>query len=72
MVHVLHVLPSLSLSCFNYLLFYFWLRWVFIALRRLSPVAARGDYSFLKRVGFSHRGAQALGVWASVVAAHGP
>ena len=36
--------------------FYFiclWLPWVFVAARRLSPVAMSGDYSSLRRAGFS-------------------
>ena len=36
-------------------LFYFWLCWVFFAVRRLSLVAASGDYSSLQCVGFSLR-----------------
>ena len=38
---------------FIYLSFYFWLRWVFIAARGLSLVAASGSYSLLQCVGFS-------------------
>ena len=38
-------------KCMNF--FFFWLRWVFVAVRRLSPVAAGGDYSSLRCVGFS-------------------
>ena len=34
-------------------LFYFWLRWVFIAARGLSLVAASGRYSSLQCAGFS-------------------
>ena len=34
-------------------LFYFWLCWVFIAVRGLSLVAASGGYSLLQCVGFS-------------------
>ena len=34
-------------------LFYFWLRWVFVAVRRLSLVAASGGYSSLQCTGFS-------------------
>ena len=36
-------------------LFYFWLRWVFVAARRLSLVAVSGSYSSLWYVGFSLR-----------------
>ena len=42
---------------FIYLFFretlYFWLRWVFVAVRRLSLVAASGSYSSLRCMGFS-------------------
>ena len=34
---------------------YFWLRWVFVAARGLSLVAASGGYSLLRCVGFSLR-----------------
>ena len=37
------------------LFIYFWLRWVFVAARGLSLVAASGDYSLLRCVGFSLR-----------------
>ena len=55
---------------------YFWLRWVFVAACRLSPVAASRGHSLLQCAashcgGVSCCGAQALGVWASVVAARG-
>ena len=36
-------------------LFYFWLHWVFIVVRRLSLVAVSGGYSSLQCVGFSLR-----------------
>ena len=36
-----------------YLFIYFWLRWVFVAARRLSLVAASGGYSSLRCAGFS-------------------
>ena len=32
---------------------YFWLRWVFIAVRGLSLVVASGGYSLLQYAGFS-------------------
>ena len=55
---------------------FFWLCWVFIAVCRLSLVAASRGYSSLRCMGFSCSGfscggAQALGTRASVVAAHG-
>ena len=43
---------------FSYLLIYlllFWLRWVFIAARRLSLVAMSRGYSLFQCVGFSLR-----------------
>ena len=51
------------LICLFYL-FYFWLRWVFVAARRLSLVAASGGYSSLAVHGL-------LIVVASLVAEHG-
>ena len=39
----------------NYLFIYFWLCWVFIAVRGLSLVAANGGYSSLWCTGFSLR-----------------
>ena len=47
-----------------FILFYFWLRWVFIAARGLSLVAASGGYSSLWCVGFSLW-------WLLFVAEHG-
>ena len=38
---------------FIYLLTYLWLRWVFVAVRGLSLVAASGGYSSLQFTGFS-------------------
>ena len=55
----------------KFIYFYFWLRWVFIAMCRLSLVAASGGYSSLWCAGFSCCRAWALGVRASVVVAHG-
>ena len=40
---------------FIYLFIYFWLRWVFVAVRGLSLVAASGVYSSLQCAGFSLR-----------------
>ena len=53
---------------------YSWLRCVFVAVHRLSPVAATGDYSWLRCTGFSLQGisryrAQALGTQALGVTA---
>ena len=48
---------SLALCCFFFFslinLFYFWLLWVFVAMRGLSQVAVSGGYSSLWCVGFS-------------------
>ena len=53
--------------------FYFWLCWVFVAVRGLSLIAASKGYSSLRCAaycrGFSCCRAQALGTWASVVVA---
>ena len=54
----------------------FFLRWVFVAVCRLSVVAVSGGYSSLRSTGFSLRwlpccGGRALGVQASVVVACG-
>ena len=63
---------------FNINLFiYFWLCWVFVAVRGLSLVAASGGYSWLRCVGFSlrwllllrstgstHAGFSSCGTWA--------
>ena len=44
--HQLHLeLLFFLIKIFFYLLIYFWLRWVFIALQCLSLVAASGGYS---------------------------
>ena len=37
---------------FIYSFTYFWLSWVFVAVRRLSLVAASGGYSLLRYTGF--------------------
>ena len=41
---------------FIYLFTYFWLLWVFVAVRGLSLVVVRGSYSSLQCAGFSLRG----------------
>ena len=61
----------------KFIYFYFWLRWVFVAVRRLSLVAASGGYSSLQCTGFSlrwllllqsmgsrHVGFSSCGMWA--------
>ena len=54
-MHFFFFLMLLVLSFFKfiYLFIYFWLRWVFVAARGLSLVAASGGYSSLQCVGFS-------------------
>ena len=50
--------PGVFWFCFLinlFYLFYFWLRWVFIAARGLSLVAASGGYSSMRCTGFSLR-----------------
>ena len=52
------MVSPLSHSFFFFLIFfkiYFWLCWVFVAVRRLSLVAASGGYSSLRCMGFSLR-----------------
>ena len=69
---------------FNLSIIYFWLRWVFVAVRGLSLVAASGGYSLSWCAGFSLRwllllrstgsrraGFSSCGTWASVVVARG-
>ena len=59
-------------------LIYIWLRWVFVAARRLSLVTASRGATLRCGArashcgGFSCCGAQALGAWASVVVVHEP
>ena len=59
-----------------FIYFYFWPRWIFVAVRRLSLVAVSGGYSSLRCAGFSLR--WLLLLWStdsrrtgSVVVAHG-
>ena len=71
--------PALDFFFFNlFILFiYFWLRWVFVAARGLSLVAASWGYSSLRCTGFSwwlllfvehglyrHVGFSSCGTWA--------
>ena len=64
----------------NFFSFFSWLRWVFVAVRRLSLVAVSGGYSSLRCAGFSlllqstgsrRAGFSSCGTWASVAVAHG-
>ena len=45
----------LKINLFILFIFYFWLHWVFIAVRGLSLVAVSGGYSLLRCAGFSLR-----------------
>ena len=56
-----------SITFFFFKFIYFWLRWVFVAARGLSLVAANGGYSSLWCSIFSCCGAQAVGAQALVV-----
>ena len=47
-----------------YLFIYFWLRWLFVAVRGLSPAAASGGHSPLQCAGLSLQ-------WPLLVAEHG-
>ena len=65
-----------ALVSLPFLLFFFWLCWVLVAVPGLSLVVASRDYSSLRCEGFhcsgfSCCGAQTLGARASVVVAHG-
>ena len=70
-------LPFKSKLTFIYLFIYFWLCWVFVSVRGLSPVAASGDHSSSRCAGLSlsrplllrSTGSRRAG---SVVMAHGP
>ena len=60
-----HCLSSLKISFF----IYFWLRWVFVAARRLSLVAVSGaplrrDVRTSRDGGFSRGRTRAPGTWA--------
>ena len=73
-------LPLFFLSFFKFIylsFIYFWLRWVFVAARRLSLVAVSGGYSLLQCACFSlqwllllrstgsrHAGFSSRGMWA--------
>ena len=72
---------SVSIWClfffFNYLFIYFWLCWVFVSMRGLSPVAESGGHSSSRCAGLSpsrplllrSTGSRRAG---SVIVAHGP
>ena len=47
-LNLFHHVPTLSI-----VFFFFWLRWVFVAVCRLSLVAASRGYSSLRCAGFS-------------------
>ena len=54
--HVMHTCPlSLELPWCALFFFFFWLRWVLVAVYGLSPVMATGSYSSLRCTGLSLR-----------------
>ena len=55
-----------------YLFIYFWLCWVFVSVRGLSPVAASGDHSSPRYAGPSRWGAQAPDAQAQQLWLTGP
>ena len=57
-------LVDLLVYKFIYLLMYFWLHWVFIAVHGLSLVVASGGYSFLWSTGSRHTGFSSCSVRA--------
>ena len=67
----------LLLFFYNFLFIYFWLCWVFVSVRGLSPVAASGGHSSSRCAGLSlsrplllrSTGSRRAG---SVIVAHGP
>ena len=69
--------PLTLVSLFIYLFIYLWLCWVFVSVRRLSPVAASGGHSSSRCAGLSlsrplplrSTGSRRAG---SVIVAHGP
>ena len=70
----LHLFGKVLIQLLGLFFFFSWLRWVFVAVRGLSLVAASGaNLHCSARAshwgGFSCCTARALGVWASVVAA---
>ena len=46
---------DLFIYLFIIIIIIFWLHWLFVAVHRLSLVAARGGYSLLQCTGFSLR-----------------
>ena len=74
-IYIYEITEIILLIFLNLFIFYFWLHWVFVAVRGLSLVAARGatlrcGARASRCSGFSCCGARALGMWASVVVAH--
>ena len=58
------------INSFILFIYYFWLRWVFVAVRGLSLVAVSGAYSLLRCTGFSLQWLLLLWSTGSVVVAH--
>ena len=73
----IHILFFLNKFIYFYFIIYFWLCWVFVSVRGLSPVAASGGHSSLRCAGLSlsrplplrSTGSRRAG---SAVVAHGP
>ena len=57
---------------FIYLFIYFWLCWVFVSARGLSPAAASGGHSSSRCAGLSPSWPLLLRSMGSAVVAHGP
>ena len=71
---ILFLFLFFKINLFIYLFIYFWLRWVFVVVRRLSLVARAGatlrcGARASHCSGFSCCRARALAAWASVVVA---
>ena len=71
------LIVHLFIYLFIYLFIHFWLCWIFVSVRGLSPVAASGGHSSSRRAGLSL--SRPLLLWStgsrragSVVVAHGP
>ena len=50
---LLRLSGAVTHSFFNFIFIYFWLCWIFVAVRGLSLVAVSGGHSSLRSVGFS-------------------
>ena len=64
-----HRFPFYPIFFFHYLFIYFWLCWVFVSVRGLSPVAASGGLSLSRPLLLRSTGSRRA---CSVIVAHGP